>query len=70
MVDDFFSNFDCETDVEITAELVKETDNSVLVDYDGDVFWLPKSKIEYENAGSGLVYVTMPEWLAYNKGAV
>jgi hypothetical protein len=29
--------------------------------------WLPKSQIEFEHGASGMVVVTMPEWLAKDK---
>lgn len=32
--------------------------------------WLPKSKIEYEKLGKGVVTVTLPKWLAKDKGLV
>lgn len=32
--------------------------------------WLPKSQIEYEEKGRGIVVVTMPEWLARDKGLI
>lgn len=30
--------------------------------------WLPKSQIEFEKVSAGCVKVTLPEWLARNKG--
>jgi hypothetical protein len=30
--------------------------------------WLPKSQIEYEDKGHGVAVVTLPEWLARDKG--
>jgi hypothetical protein len=38
----------------------------------GKVPWefLPKSQIEYVEIGTGIVEVTMPEWLAKSKGLV
>lgn len=32
--------------------------------------WLPKSKIEFEKRSGGVVEVTLPEWLAKDKGLV
>jgi hypothetical protein len=48
-----------------------ETDRAVKVTEDGGKteHWLPKSQIEYEIRGS-LVEVTMPVWLAKEKGIV
>jgi hypothetical protein len=30
--------------------------------------WLPKSQIEFEKKSAGVVVVTLPEWLAVDKG--
>lgn len=32
--------------------------------------WLPKSKIEYVAKGNGVIEVTMPTWLAKEKGLI
>jgi hypothetical protein len=32
--------------------------------------WLPKSKIEIETRGSGVVVVSLPSWLAKEKGLI
>jgi hypothetical protein len=32
--------------------------------------WLPKSKIEFERKSQGLVEVTLPNWLAKEKGLI
>ena len=32
--------------------------------------WLPKSQIEWDHTSGGLVVVTMPEWLAREKGLI
>ncbi len=34
----------------------------------GALIWLPKSKIEYVSKGKGVVEVTLPVWLAKEKG--
>ena len=47
------------------------TDAAILVDIDGDEHWLPLSQVEVEKVGgrfSGKVRVTMPYWLAIEKG--
>lgn len=36
----------------------------------GKDVWLPRSQIEFERKRSGEVTVTMPEWLAIEKGLV
>lgn len=44
-----------------------ETAHAIKV-FDGDeIYWLPKSQIEYEE-GEGTVTVTIPDWLAREKG--
>lgn len=58
-VDDFEFLFLAESDKAI----------KVLEDQMGEnAFWLPKSQIEYEIKPSGTVEVTMPIWLAKEKG--
>jgi hypothetical protein len=32
--------------------------------------WLPKSQIEFEMKGKGVVVVTLPKWLAKSKGLI
>lgn len=50
---------------------VRETDKAICVTQDDkNNFWLPKSQIEYELKDNGIVEVTMPEWLAREKGVV
>lgn len=60
--------------IDLTMRLHHETDRAVLVSDDGEekhAVWLPKSQIEYEKAKSpGHVVVTLPEWLATDKGLV
>lgn len=53
-------------------ELLATTQFAIQVsDDDGRTkHWLPKSQIEYENLGDGTVDVTMPEWLAKEKGII
>lgn len=57
--------------IDITVTKLAETDAAVKV-CDGDEVgvWLPKSQIEIEPAKGGLFTVTLPEWLATNKGLV
>lgn len=52
--------------VEIFAEFKKETENAVLIDYDGVEAWLPKSQIEYQINGTE-IELMVPEWLAIDK---
>ena len=55
--------------VDIAVEFRHETPKAILV-YDGaKEVWLPKSQVEYEHSGGGVI-VTMPEWLAKDKGLI
>lgn len=59
--------------IDITVQLLHQTNKAVLVtDSAPDKgVWLPKSKIEIEPADvGGLHVVTMPEWLALDKGLI
>ena len=51
-----------------------ETDKAIGVseskDRDAKVIFLPKSQVEFEPKAGGHVRVTMPEWLAIEKGLV
>lgn len=52
------------SDIDISAELVHETDDAYLIeDAGGKRIWVPKSQVEYD----GKVTFTMPEWLAEKK---
>lgn len=53
-------------------ELLRETEKAILVSDDGGKtqHWLPKSQIEFEMKGTRTVEVTMPVWLAKEKGIV
>ena len=54
-----------------TFTLVGETEKAIRVTDDGETYhWLPKSQIEYDLRPKGLVEVTMPMWLAKEKGFV
>ena len=58
--------------VEITAEVIKETDKSFVLS-DGDTKeWFPKSELDHSpNPQIGdTVCFEMPEWLAIEKGFV
>jgi hypothetical protein len=60
--------------IDITVSKHAETAGAVLVSDAGrgdEAKWLPKSQIEIEPAPQkGLFIVTMPEWLAIDKGFV
>ena len=50
-----------------------ETDRAIRVSDDGEdrnAVWLPKSQIEIGELKAGYVEVTLPEWLAIDKGLV
>jgi hypothetical protein len=59
--------------VDLTVQLHHETGKAVLVSDDGDrdhAVWLPLSQVEIERKPNGVVIVTLPEWLATDKGLV
>jgi hypothetical protein len=60
--------------VDITVSKHHETSKAVLVSDTGlgdDAVWLPLSQIEIVPASqAGLFIVTMPEWLAKDKGLI
>lgn len=59
---------------EVTVARHAETEKALLVSDTGnedDAVWLPKSQIEIENIGeANSVVVTLPEWLAHDKGLI
>jgi hypothetical protein len=58
--------------VDVAGETYAETDKAILFSDDGDIDnarWLPKSQIEIFKEGKA-VTVTMPMWLAKDKGYV
>lgn len=56
---------------EITVERRHETASAILVS-DGEMqVWLPKSQIEIAESGDGrTIVVTLPQWIAEEKGLV
>lgn len=59
--------------IDITMQLHAETSKAVLVSDDGDktkAIWLPLSQVEIDRKADGVVIVTMPEWLATQRGLV
>ena len=60
--------------VDVTLTKHAETEKAILVSATGDkadAEWLPLSQIEIETIGKGGVFeVTMPEWLAMEKGLI
>jgi hypothetical protein len=54
---------------DIVVKIKGETDLAVKVtDETGEPVWLPKSQIEIERRPDGYAEITMPEWLAIDKG--
>jgi hypothetical protein len=59
--------------IDLSVQLHHETDKAILVSDDGDkdkAVWLPFSQIEIERCKGGIATVTLPEWLATEKGLV
>lgn len=59
--------------IDLTMYLHHQTGTAVLVSDDGDVkkaVWLPLSQVEVEVIRGDIVEVTMPEWLAEEKGLI
>lgn len=57
--------------VDLELRIHRETDRAILVSDGGEIakaVWLPKSQIEIVPNRSGTYTVTMPEWLAEEKG--
>lgn len=55
--------------IDLTVELRRETEKAVLVTDGGDAVWLPRSQIEIDLTDDGKAHVvTLPEWLASEKG--
>jgi hypothetical protein len=60
-------------DIEVTIIRDVDSDAAILVSEDGDednAVWLPRSQIEYTTDRHGLTTVTLPEWLAEDKGLI
>jgi hypothetical protein len=56
---------------DLTLDWVTETADAIAVRLEGRKVWLPKSAIEYErDPAKRSVTVTLPEWLAIDKGLV
>lgn len=65
-------DLDCDETVDVFVEILKETDKAILATNGGPKVWLPKSQIEgdagYEPGEA--CEITMPVWLAEDKGLV
>lgn len=58
-----------------TFQFVRETDKAICVaEGENDTYWLPKSQVEYNEfitySRGDKIEVTMPMWLAQEKGIV
>ena len=59
--------------IDLTLQKHHETPKAILVSDDGDknrAVWLPLSQVEVVEKGQGIVEVTVPEWLAKDKGLI
>lgn len=60
--------------VEVTVALHRYTDKAYFVSDDGNqkkAVWIPVSQIEAErDLGDGMYELSLPEWLAYDKGLI
>lgn len=59
--------------IDVSMHLHHRTEKAVLVSNNGDrekAIWLPISEIETEMKRGNLVEVTLPEWLAMEKGLI
>lgn len=60
--------------VDLELHMHAETEKAILVSENGDEkkgVWLAKSQIEYnDNTTSGYVEVTLPHWLANERGLI
>jgi hypothetical protein len=59
--------------IDVTVKVHHTTERAVLVSDDGDrekAVWLPLSQVEVVMKDRGVAEVTLPEWLAIDKGLV
>lgn len=58
--------------VDLTVKLIRETDSAYLVtDDDRNREWIPKSQVEFfEEKKDGVYDLSIPEWLANEKGLI
>lgn len=64
--------------MDITCRLHAETEKAILISDDGikdNAVWLPKSQVEFQiesskNYNLGIITVTLPEWMAKDKGLI
>jgi hypothetical protein len=59
--------------IEVAVEIHHETERALLVSDTGDredAVWIPKSQIEAREEVSGVTEISLPEWLALEKGLI
>lgn len=59
--------------VDVTCHVHQTTERAVLVTDDGDIekaVWLPLSQVEVEMKRPPIAEITMPEWLAKQRGLI
>jgi hypothetical protein len=57
-------------EVEFYGEIKHETDDAILVNDGVNEIWLPKSQIEIDYVNETDAQITLPEWLAIDKGII
>lgn len=59
--------------LDLDVQVLRQTEKAVLVTLDvpQNGVWLPKSEVELNETGiAGIITVTLPEWLALDKGLI
>ncbi len=56
--------------VDICVEFLRDSGRAVKVSGGNVEEWLPKSQIEYDGEPGDTITVTMPNWLALEKGLI
>lgn len=59
--------------IDVTMQIHHRTERAILASDDGDkekAVWLPLSQVEVSMKDGGTAEITMPEWLAVEKGLV
>lgn len=59
--------------IDLDVQVLHQTDKAAMVTLDvpDNGVWLPKSQIELNETGiAGIMTVTLPEWLALDKGLI
>lgn len=58
--------------IDVVCQFLFETDAAICITDEDPAkkIWLPKSQIEFEIDNRNLVTITLPEWLATEKGLI